>query len=134
MTTFIVAPFRPEERESTAVEIVRTTSDLRIDPASYKALLMERWPGISVYSPPQYVLLEWVFPVTEEGAGLIGGLEYDQQTVFLDAPRDEFFLWHRSVVPGKYRLFLFHEGSWDTLELKVDTSLEETQRFIGGPF
>ncbi len=133
MTTFFVAPYRPEERESMAPEVIRTTSDLRIDPVEYKALLMEKWPGISAYSPPQYVLLEWVFPVTVEGAGPIGGLENDQQTIFLDTPFEKFFLWHRSVIPGKYRLFLFHEGSWDTLELKTDTRLEEIQRFISGP-
>ena len=131
MTTFSISLYRPEERDAMATEIMKKTSDLRIDPAEYQALLLERWPGISAYSPPQYVLLEWVFPVTREGAGPIGGLE-DNQTVFLDTPFDEFFLWHRSIIPAQYQLFLFHEGSWDTLALKPETSLEEIRRFIRG--
>lgn len=132
MTTFVVAPYRPEEHESMAPEVMRTTSDLKINPFEYQSLLLERWPGINVYHLPRYVLLEWVFPVTEGWSGPIGGLENDQQTVFIDTPFEEFFLWHRSVIPGKYRLFLSHEGSWDTLELKVDTTLEEIQSFVGG--
>jgi hypothetical protein len=132
MTTFFVAPYRPEERESITAAAMRPSSDLRLDPGDYERLLLERWPGLDVYRPPEYVLLEWIFPNTNEWAGPIGGLEPDQQTVFLDAPFEEFFLWHRSVIQGKYRLFLFHEGSWDTLELKVDTTLEEIQNFISG--
>ena len=129
MSTFFISPYRPEERDAMATKIIRKTSDLRIDLVEYKALLLERWPGISVYSPPQYVLLEWVFPVTREGAGPVGGLE-NNQTVFLDTPFDEFFLWHRTIIPAQYQLFLFHEGSWDTLELKPEITLEEIQSFI----
>lgn len=129
MATFFIAPYRPKERDAMATKIIRKTIDLRIDPVEYQALLLERWSGISVYSRPQYVLLEWVFPATREGAGPIGGLE-DNQTVFLDTPFDEFFLWHRTIIPAQYQLFLFHEGSWDTLELKPEISLEEIRRFI----
>lgn len=129
MALFFISPYRPEERDAMATKIIRKTSDLRIDLVEYQALLLERWPGISVYSPPQYVLLEWVFPVTREGAGPVGGLE-NNQTVFLDTPFDEFFLWHRTIIPAQYQLFLFHEGSWDTLELKPEITLEEIQRFI----
>jgi hypothetical protein len=132
MTTFFVAPHRPEERESAMSEAAKTPSNLRIDPDNYKVLLLERWPGIDIYRPPEYVLLEWIFPSTNEWAGPIGGLEPDQQTVVLDAPLEEFFLWQRTVIPANYRLFLFHEGSWDNLVLKLDTSLEELRRFING--
>ena len=106
MATFFIGPYRPKERDAMATKVIRKSNDLRIDPVEYQALLLERWPGISVYSPPQYVLLEWVFPVTREGAGPIGDLE-DNQTVFLDTPFGEFFLWHRSIIPAQYQLFLF---------------------------
>ena len=128
MATFLIAPYRPEERDAIATKIIRKSSDLRIDPVEYKALLLKRWPGIRFYLS-QYILLGWTFPLTSKETGPIGGLE-DNQTVFLDTPFDEFFLWHRTIVPAQYQLFLFHEGSWDTLELKPETSLEEIRGFI----
>lgn len=128
MATFFIGPYRPEERDAMAAKIIRKTSDLRIDPVKYKALLLKSWPGVSFY-PSQHILLGWTFPLTDKGAGPIGGLE-DNQTIFLDTPLDEFFLWHRSIIPAQYQLFLFHEGSWDTLELKPETSLEDIRKFI----
>jgi hypothetical protein len=49
MTTFSISPYRPEERDAMATTTIRKTSDLRIDPVGYKALLLKRWPGISFY-------------------------------------------------------------------------------------
>src|SRR6266487_841903 len=131
MATFFVAPYRPEEKESPALEVLPEISSLRIDPTEYQALLLKKWPGIS-FDSSSYILLGWFLQITKEGAKIIGGLEEDQQTVFLDTPFDEFFLWHRSIIPPQYELYLFHEGSWDNLELKPNTSLEEIQRFIKG--
>lgn len=130
MTTFLIAPYSPEVRDAMIIKGLRTPSDLQIDPAEYKALLLQKWSGIRI-DTSQYLLLWWFLPVTKEGAGIIGGLEEDQQTVFLDTPFDQFFFWHRSVIPAQHRLFLSYEGSWANLEVKSNTSLAEIQGFIG---
>jgi len=131
MTTFFVAPYRPEDRESIDSKTIQTTSHLIIDSVEYKNLLQIKWSGIRISQSSEYVLLEWFFPVMDGWAGPIGGLDKDKQTIFLDTPFEEFFLWHRSIIPDEYKLFLFHDGSWKNLELKPDTGLEEIQQFCG---
>ncbi|MBN1123046.1 MAG: hypothetical protein JXJ17_18370 [Anaerolineae bacterium] len=55
----------------------------------------------------------------------------DKQTLTLDAPYEAFFLWHRSVIPVEYRLYLFHESSSDSMELKPATKLEDLHKYLG---
>jgi len=126
MTTFFIAPYEPQRWET-------AKSDLQIDPDWYRKRLLERWPGIvfSKISPEDY-LLEWGIPVSTAGAAIHGGLQTNQNIVDLDTPFEEFFLWHRQIIPGQYRLYLFNDSSWGSLELTVDTTIEEIQQFVGG--
>ena len=57
-------------------------------------------------------------------------LHQDYQTLSMDYSDREFALWHRSVIPYRYRLFLTGENTAKAVELKADT----TQQDLDGPF
>lgn len=128
MSTFFVAAVVPANWKT-------ASSDLRIDPKEYQARLLSQWPDTEFLSSPT-LLLEWsLFMRSEDGSSTplgIGGLHSDRQTVSMDTPVEEFFLWHRLVVPEMYRLYLFEGGNPTRfLELTAETTAEELGRFLG---
>jgi hypothetical protein len=122
---YFIAPYEPEKwRES--------TSDLQIDPEEYLDLLARDWPDIEFYNPQAPVLLSWSIP--DPGGGRItGGLQDNRQVVWLDIPHEEFFLWHRTVIPAEHRLYLFAASSTSSLELTETTTYQDIETFVGGP-
>lgn len=120
---FFVAPYRPTDWET-------ANSNLRIKPEIYRKQLAEKWPDIAFYESGPTTLLAWGLKVGEN-ARLYGGLQDNQQIVWLDFPHAQFFLWHRTVIPISYPLFLFSTSSWDSLELTSETTFEEVQFFVG---
>jgi hypothetical protein len=129
VTAFFVAPYEPSEwRES--------HSDLRIDPTFYKERMLERWPETKFFQTSPDVPLQWMINIRDKSGvgvhGTIGMLHNDFQVVSCDTPFEEFFVWHRSLMPSKYKLFLFNDSSCESLELKPETSLDEVKQFIGG--
>jgi hypothetical protein len=106
---------------------------LRINPDWYRKRLLGRWPGIVFFkiSPEDY-LLEWGLPVSAAGAAIHAGIQSNQNVVDLDTPFEEFFLWHLQIIPDQYRLYLFNDSSWDSLELTPDTTIGDIQQFVGG--
>jgi hypothetical protein len=126
MTTFFIAPFEPANWDT-------ARSNLEIDPKVYKQQLQEEFPETEFYEISGVHLLEWSIPSASQGARIGGALHSDRQIVSLDTPVEKFFLWHRTVIPAKHRLFLFNESSTDSLELKSGTTLEDITRFIRGP-
>ena len=129
MTTFFIAPYEPQKWET-------AKSDLRIDPNWYRERLLEKWPEVLFFkTSPNVYLLNWelsISPGPTGSVGGIGGLQTNQQIVSMSTPFEEFFLWHRQIIPGQYRLYLFNDSSWDSLELTADTTIEDIQQFVGG--
>ena len=129
MTTFFISPYDPKEWET-------AKSDLRIDPNWYRDLLLEKWPEVIFFeTSPSVYLLNWELSISQDPTGSVGGidgLQTNQQIVSMSTPFEEFFLWHRRIIPGLYRLYLFNDGSWDSLELKADTIIEDIRQFVGG--
>ncbi len=102
MTQFFVAPYQPTS-DPAKWESLKTESDLRIDANNYEQALRERWPGIEFLIPTRF-LLQWGILVSPAGARIYGALHKDQQVVSIDSPFEEFLLWHRGIIPSKYRL------------------------------
>jgi hypothetical protein len=126
MTSFFIAPFKPAEWET-------AKSDLKIDPEVYRQQLQEAFPGTKFYKTSGDFLLRWGLPTSMQGAHIFGGLHGDGQIVSIDTPYEAFFLWHRTVVPAKYKLFLFNASSTDCIELKPGATLDDIKSFIRGP-
>ena len=120
---FFVAPYKPTEWEKASI-------DLEIDPTVYREHLQNKWPSIVFYEAESGTLLAW--GILGSGNNRIyGALQDNHQIIWLEFPLDEFFLWHRSVIPAKYPLFLFRSSSWDSIELTSETVLEDILRFTG---
>jgi hypothetical protein len=128
MTTgFFVAPYRPTDWQTAA-------SSLRIDPERYRSLLKEKWGDNIRFLQEEHSALAWDLRFySEDGTtqGSFGRLFGDLQIVALETPYEEFFLWHRSVIEGDHRLFLFNASSPESLELGSDTTMDEIRRFCG---
>lgn len=135
MTSFFIAPYEPTD-DPEKWEELKTASNLKIDPVSYRQQLLQQFPHTKFFRTSDTLALQWsLYIETKEGdivPSSIAALHGDYQVVSLDTPCEEFFLWHRSVIPSEHALFLFNSSSWDSLELTSETTLEEIQRFVGG--
>lgn len=134
MATFFIAPFQPVNDPSLWDDLMGA-SDLRIDPNLYRSQLTKRWPLVKFFDPSDAEILLWSFYELREGKALprgIGAIQSNHQIATFDSPYIDFFLWHRTVIPSSYRLFLFSDISWDSLELKSDTTREDIAQFVGG--
>jgi hypothetical protein len=128
MTTFLITTRVPAQHEE-------AVGDLRIDPATYRAQLVERWPHTQFKEAPGFPLQWILYTRSEEGVEVaqgIGKLHNDLQTVTVDTPYEEFFLWHREVVPPRQRLFLYDLSSMRSLELTVDITFQTVEEFCEG--
>lgn len=127
MTAFYIAPYKPTDWES-------ATSDLVIDPTSYKEKMLERWPESEFFSTSPELPLQWMISSFSEGDEMpphgIGSLHADMQIVSFDTPYSEFFLWHRSVIQSQHDLYLFNDSSLESLKLEPDTTFDEIEEFI----
>lgn len=128
MAAYYIAPYRPDRsieelEEETTLAFSKT---LRIEPEWYKEQLLERWPKIQFYSHIQdSEALFWGsndLPLTS--------LMDDLQMVALSDPDTPFFVWHRSIIPSEYRLFVWNEaaGDEDVVELEPGVTEEEFDR------
>jgi hypothetical protein len=133
-TTFFIAPFDPRAWEDPEDTSPKPTSDLSINPSEYRAKLLERWPQMTfIHTLP---VLNWELPLEDgEYSGLSGHLQTNLQIVeFGTGPKKsfvDFILWHRSVIPEQYPLYLFNSSSWDSLLLTNDTSEQDVVDFTG---
>lgn len=131
MGTFFIAPYEPTS-DSSKWDSLKTASDLRIDVHDYRQRLKKRWPHAECYEdqfdrPLMWVLVDFVG--SEKIPHGIGSLHIDYQIVSHDTPHVHFFLWHRSVIPKKYRLWLFDDTRWDSIELTPETTREDIESF-----
>jgi hypothetical protein len=132
MATYFIAPFEPVN-DPEQWEDLKRASDLVIDPDFYKEQLSEAWPLAEIFDPVGTEILSWSLNVEEEDGivpGVIGAVQGNRQIVTLDAPNVDFFLWHRSVIPEKYRLWLFTDTSWNSIELQHDTTAGAIREYI----
>jgi hypothetical protein len=109
---------------------LKATSDLSIDPETYKQELLSRWSDAEVWTfKGSLMLLEWTLYHT----GMDGNLHPDKQTVAFRAGKGlvEYVLWHRAVISPTYTLYLWAENSWGkALDLHIDTTAEEVVNFL----
>jgi hypothetical protein len=125
MTAFFIAPYEPLTWAS-------TSSDLEIDPDWYKRQLLKNWPNIEFFQPTtKYYVLSWRFPSTAEGSGSLAGLQENLQVISMSAPFEEYIVWHRSIIPDDYTLYLFNESSSNSLELTSKLTIEDIEQFVG---
>jgi hypothetical protein len=101
-------------------------SDLIIDIDEYRERLIRDWGRVR-FEP--LAVLEWVFE-TESLKMFRGPYEIhsDYSTLSMDRPDGEFALWHRSVIPERYRLFITGENTGKAIELTMQTSLEDLRQ------
>lgn len=124
MTAFYIVPFPPGNGKS-------PDSDLKIDSTWYKKHLLADWIGVKFYDDAQEASLAWDLPVTVKDPFIYGILHPDLQVVSLGTPYEDFFLWHRRIVPANYKLYLFNDSSLSSLELTLDTNFDEVRKFCG---
>lgn len=125
MTAFYIAPYEPLKWKT-------TKSNLKIDPSWYEQQLSEAWPGIQFLPSSKWAALSWDLLVSEDGGCIFGMLHKDLQVVSLDAPYEEFFLWHRSIIPSEFRLYLFNDSSLESfVELTPFTDMNDLRKFCG---
>lgn len=124
MTAFYIAPFAPHNDNV-------YHSDLKIDSAWYQKQLLDEWTGVKFYHPTPEASLAWDLPGTLKDYFIYGILHQNLQVVSVDTPYEEFFLWHRRIIPTNYKLYLFNNSSLRSLELKLNTKIDEIRRFCG---
>ena len=111
-----------------------TESDLKIDPEDYKQKLITRWKGITFYeSPATDEPLLWSLPADKPGAaGALASLLDNMQSICsgYDPHLAEFAIWHRSVIPGKYQLYMRVIRTEEALELTAETTIEDIYSFF----
>ena len=104
-----------------------------IDSSKYAEDLKSRWENIVVTEMTGIYCLGWRIPNPID-TGLKGQLDSDGGAITLSAnPREEaieFALWHRTIVPEAYPLFLFDEGLNVVVELKVTTTRQELRELL----
>ncbi|GIK66231.1 MAG: hypothetical protein BroJett018_40250 [Chloroflexota bacterium] len=129
--SMLISPFDPDSE-------FREKSTLWIDPITYKEKLLEAWPKAVFYERTEQSreLFRWALPGVEplRAAGSSGGLLDNHQTIGFGYGEHvvEFILWHRSVIPPEYPLFLyFLETYYGILPLKIDTTADEIKKFLG---
>lgn len=126
MISFFILPFNPLYWET-------VKSDLVIDPESYRTMMQQKWPEAKIYTPPasSAYLLRW--EINQHEIYIAGGLQSDHQTVSIQPGFKSnlpiFVLWHREIIPEKFQLFLTWEGTWESLEVKSDTSEQDIVAF-----
>lgn len=131
ITTFL-APFEPPTDPATWNRLL-AASDLTIDPVDYQAALQNDWPLIRFLHSPGASTPEW-YLYEQKGKFVIPGgfgtLQTNRRIVTLEPPNIDFCLWHRSIIPAGYRLWLFTSASWNHLEIQPDTIRQDILQFL----
>jgi hypothetical protein len=132
MTSYFITPFDPNINPNWDVKDI----DLIIDSKYYQQQLLLKWPATKIIQSPIGSPLSWVmYKVLKDGqleSCGIGELDSGLQIVSVDTPYEEYFLWHRGLIPSRYRLFLFNESDiTETLELKPETTIEIIEQYCG---
>ena len=131
-TIFFIGPYKPEGGEEQREDPL----GFKIDPSEYKKALEASWPQVTFFRTSEKFPLQWIIqikhPSGKGSLGTIGALHANLQVISCDTPLVEFFYWHRTYVPLDYKLYLFDDSSWESLELTPKTTEAEIQDFVTG--
>lgn len=132
MTSYFITPFDPNITRNGELDNV----DLIIDPEYYRQQLLLKWPGTKIVESTVGFSLQWVlWDILKDGqleSCGIGQLHRDKQIVSVDTPYEEYFLWHRKLVPSRYQLFLFNESDiTKNLKLMPDMTIDTIEHYCG---
>jgi hypothetical protein len=104
-------------------------TDLHIDIEQFVEKLRAAWPGVQVQessSTEDPFVIHW--SLEEKKHRLLGSLYGNLHSILIEALAPDatrFALWYRTLVPNKYKLFLYDEGFNEHVELT--TTSTETQ-------
>jgi len=128
-TRFYITPYDPEGwRDPDVSPTARPKSDLHIMTRDFNEQLRQRW-----HEAETFPIHAWEFTYADE-QGVSGSFSGEgNQILTLTGGRsfNEFVFWYRSYISANYPLFLFPEGEWASLELTLQTRLEDIAKFTG---
>jgi hypothetical protein len=126
MLPYFLIPYEPSQWQT-------AHSDLVIEPQLYQKAMQKQWPQVRVLNNVRIYLLWW--EIHKGDYQFTGGLQSSKQIVSLTPSSgkclNNFVLWHRQFVGRQTALFLTWEGTWDSLEIKADTTPAEISAFTG---
>ena len=107
------------------------TSDLIIKFMDFSQKAKSKWASFQSYPPFSWTIF------SGEKSEVMGSFRGEgQQILALSQPFEakyfaEFIVWYRQYTPSNYELFLFAEGSWDSLKLTSETTEADIIQFTG---
>ncbi len=123
--TYFITPYEPDNWFSSPQD-QKPTSDLHIDFNEFEKRFRQEWPNAStMYQSDDSITLR-----IDEGdeRGFEASI-YDHQFVAFNYWVKRFVLWYRCFVPVAYRLFASSSSSTRCLELHLDTSEVDLDKF-----
>jgi hypothetical protein len=124
---FYITPYDPatwKDKESQ-----HPSSSLMINLQEFiQAASQNKWKNVSKYFPSSWSIL---IRDNHEIAGSFGGEKNQILSVELGDGLNEFVLWYRGYIPSEFDLYLFREGSWESLKLTQETTLQNIAEFVG---
>jgi len=120
MSTFFISPFKPP------VWVGET--DLQISTDEYATKLKELWFDV-IIKPGNSNDYSIHWELKRDGKyQIMGGLQTNHNVVSLEGNKEyiaEFVVWHRTYVPSKYRLYVFHESLAVNFEIESGKTVQE---------
>ena len=126
---FYVTPYDPKTWKDPSKTIdPEEQISLQIDFRDFVNHLRRKWANVDI-SP----FLGWSAEIKKDKTVYGGFLGPKNQIMRLDPYENfsEVVIWYRSYIPSEYPLFLFQQGSWDSLQIDADTTVQEVERFAG---
>jgi hypothetical protein len=129
--SWFITPYDPKHWEDPDDASEKPTSDLAIEPQDFYRYLEKHLPGIVPHVPYETTYELRSGDRTEVYVSLyhhyqIISLSNNPIPAFFD-----FILLYRAYVPATYRLFYFNSSSWESLELKPETTKRDIRYFMG---
>lgn len=131
---YYISPIVPNTKVIETNRAKESTSQLRIDPEHYRTELEKKWPFAKIHDGGLTFPLRWSLD-RENASGPEGGMLSDLQIVSLRRPDNdtliEFVLWHRTMIPTEYTLYLFTDSDISQIQvIHPETTAEDIKRFL----
>jgi hypothetical protein len=125
-TRWYITPYDPvhwKDEHSSGVE-----SELVVNVWDFSQQARAKWPSYQ-----DYPIHSW--DIIEDGVEISGNFDGKGfQILTLEGTGNlfnQFVTWYRTYIPAKHKLFLFIEGSWDSLELVDGITDDDVGQFAG---
>ena len=131
--SWYITPYDPKEWEDPNKLGEKSSSDLEVNPTELFHVLESHWTKDvfiedSAKTFPPYVVQD------QDGSTLRIYLYHQHQIIELDNTPGEYFfdfiLLYRAFIPETYTLYFFNSSAWDSLELKLRTTIQEIKQFM----